>query len=185
LSNLTFFSCQDGEAWKNRWVVSKSKEAEGTAGQWGISSGKYFNDAEEDKGLQTTQDARFYQISSEIKEFSNKGKTLVLQFSIKHEQNIDCGGGYIKLLPAGLNQEQFNGDSDYNIMFGPDICGSTKRVHVIFNYKGKNHLISKEVRAESDTHTHLYTLIVEPDQTFKVGFPTFHFHQHHLLFPFL
>jgi calreticulin len=170
VSAEVFFSeeFKDGDGWKNRWVVSQSKEADGTAGQWGISAGKYFNDAEEDKGLQTTQDARFYQISSEIKEFSNKGKTLVLQFSIKHEQNIDCGGGYVKLLPAGLNQERFNGDSEYNIMFGPDICGSTKRVHVIFNYKGKNHLISKEIRAESDTHTHLYTLIVNPDQTFKV-----------------
>jgi len=93
---------------------------------------------------------------------------LVLQFSIKHEQNIDCGGGYVKLLPAGLDQDRFNGDSEYNIMFGPDICGGTKRVHAIFNYKGKNHLISKEIRAESDTRTHLYTLIVNPDQTFKV-----------------
>jgi len=166
-----FFSeeFKDGDGWKNRWVISKSKEADGTLGTWGISAGKYFNDEEEDKGLQTTQDARFYQISSELnKDFSNKGKTLVLQFSVKHEQSIDCGGGYVKLLPAGLNQEQFNGDSEYNIMFGPDICGSTKRVHVIFNYKGKNHLISKEVRAESDTKTHLYTLIVNPDQTYQV-----------------
>jgi calreticulin len=53
-------------------------------------------------------------------------------------------------------------------MFGPDICGSTKRVHAIFNYKGKNHLIKKEIRAEGDTKTHLYTLIVKPDQTFQV-----------------
>lgn len=156
------------DGWKNRWVLSKSKEAEGTAGKFEIGLGKHFNDAEEDKGLKTTQDARFYQISAETKEFSNKGKTLVVQFSVKHDQNIDCGGGYVKLLPAGLDQEQFNGDSEYNIMFGPDICGSTKRVHVIFNYKGKNHLIKKEIRAEGDTKTHLYTLIVNPDQTFKV-----------------
>jgi hypothetical protein len=25
---------------------------------------------------------------------------LPLQFSVKHEQDIDCGGGYIKLIPA-------------------------------------------------------------------------------------
>lgn len=32
---------------------------------------------------------------------------------------------------------------------GPDICGySTKKVHVIFNYKGKNHLIKKEVKCK-------------------------------------
>ena len=156
------------DGWKDRWVVSKIKEAEGTAGKFEIGLGKHFNDAEEDKGLKTTQDARFYQISAETKEFSNKDKTLVVQFSVKHDQNIDCGGGYVKLFPAGLDQEQLSGDSEYNIMFGPDICGSTKRVHTIFNYKGKNHLIKKEIRAEGDTKTHLYTLIVNPDQTFKV-----------------
>jgi hypothetical protein len=38
-----------------------------------------------------------------------------------------------------LDQKDFSGDSPYGIMFGPDVCGtSTKRVHVIFTYKGKN-----------------------------------------------
>jgi len=156
------------DGWKNRWVVSKNKEAEGTAGAFDVQAPKFFNDEVKDRGLKTTEDARFYQISAKTKEFSNKGKTLVIQFSVKHEQNLDCGGGYVKILPAGLDQENFSGDSDYNIMFGPDICGSTKRVHTIFNYKGKNHLIKKEIRAEGDTKTHLYTLIVKPDQTFQV-----------------
>jgi calreticulin len=54
-------------------------------------------------------------------------------------------------------------------MFGPDICGSsTKKTHVIFNYKGKNHLVKKEPKCESDEFTHLYTLIVHPDNTYEV-----------------
>jgi len=54
-------------------------------------------------------------------------------------------------------------------MFGPDICGSsTKKVHLIFNYKGKNHLLKKTVPAESDTFTHLYTLILHPDNTYEI-----------------
>ena len=41
------------------------------------------------------------------------------------------------------------GDSVYNIMFGPDICGpGTKKVHVIFNYKGKNLLVNKDIRCK-------------------------------------
>lgn len=100
---LLFTSFAD-DGWTNRWVKSKSKEAEGTAGTWEISAGKYYNDANEDKGLKTAQDARFYQISSALpKEFSNKGKDLIFQFSVKHEQKIDCGGGYFKLLPAVSN----------------------------------------------------------------------------------
>nr|KAF6273489.1 calreticulin [Myotis myotis] len=62
-----------------------------------------------------------------------------------------------------------HGDSEYNIMFGPDICGpGTKKVHVIFNYKGKNVLINKDIRCKDDEFTHLYTLIVRPDNTYEV-----------------
>jgi calreticulin len=54
-------------------------------------------------------------------------------------------------------------------MFGPDICGSsTRKTHVIFNYKGKNNLIKKEPRCETDEWTHVYTLIVHPDNTYEV-----------------
>lgn len=35
------------------------------------------------------------------------------------------------------------------ISTGPDICGySTKKVHVIFNYKGKNHLVKKDIKCK-------------------------------------
>lgn len=71
-------------------------------------------------GLRTTEDYRFYTISKAIPEFSNKGKTLVLQYTVKHPQGIDCGGGYVKLLPKGLDQTNFNGESPYkyaNVLF--------------------------------------------------------------------
>jgi len=165
-----YFSEKFDNGWESRWVKSQNKEKEGTQGKWGLSAGKFFND-ESDKGLQTTEDARFYQISAQFpKPFSNKGKDLIVQYSVKHEQNIDCGGGYIKILPAeGVDQKNFNGDTNYNIMFGPDICGSsTRKTHLIFNYKGTNHLTKKEIRCETDEFSHLYTLILHPDNTYEV-----------------
>ena len=52
---------------------------------------------------------------------------------------------------------------------GPDICGpGTKKVHVIFNYKGKNVLINKDICCKDDEFTHLYTLIVRPNNTYEV-----------------
>jgi calreticulin len=154
--------------WESRWVVSDWKKSDGTAGTWDVTAGKFYGDAEADKGLHTTTDARFYAISAKFDDFSNKDKALVLQFRIKHEQNIDCGGGYVKLLPKSVDQKSFNGDSEYNIMFGPDICGSTKRTHVILSNKGKNFLINKQVACESDELSHLYTLILRPDNTYEV-----------------
>jgi len=159
-----------GDDYQKNWVVSDWKKSDGTAGTFKHTAGDFFGDAEEDKGLQTGEDARFYAISSKIATpFSNEGKDLVVQFSVKHQQNIDCGGGYIKLLTSSLDQKAFNGDSPYMIMFGPDICGtSTRRVHVIFTYKGKNHLIKKDVKCETDKLTHVYTLIVRSDNTYEV-----------------
>jgi len=152
--------------WEDRWVQSKTKN---DFGKWALSAGKFYNDAEKDVGLQTSQDARFYAVSSKFDKFSNEGKDLVIQFSVKHEQNIDCGGGYVKVFPSTLDQTAMTGDSEYNIMFGPDICGpGTKKVHVIFQYKGKNLLIKKDIRCKDDVDTHMYTLIVKPDNTYAV-----------------
>merc|ERR1711975_12635 len=154
--------------WESRWTQSKAKSDLGT---FKVSAGKFYNDAEAAKGLQTSQDAKFYAISSKHTEFSNEGKTLVIQYTVKHEQDIDCGGGYLKL--GAFEPEKFEGSSEYNIMFGPDICGSsTKKTHVIFQYKGKNLDKKKEVRCESDTLSHLYTLIVKPDNTYEVQIDT-------------
>jgi len=166
----TYYKETFDDSWKSRWVVSNWKKSDGTAGEWKHTAGDWYGDAQEDKGIQTGPDARFYAISSKMpKEFSNKGKNLVLQFSVKHSQKIDCGGAYIKLLPAGLDQSKFGGDSEYSIMFGPDVCGtSTKKVHVIFTYKGKNLLTKKSINCETDQLTHVYTLIVRPDLTYEV-----------------
>eukprot|EP01027_Heterolobosea_sp_BB2_P025324 GEZU01038861.1.p1 GENE.GEZU01038861.1~~GEZU01038861.1.p1 ORF type:complete len:305 (+),score=179.85 GEZU01038861.1:288-1202(+) len=54
-------------------------------------------------------------------------------------------------------------------MFGPDICGPTKKIHLIFHYNGKNlEWKKKHVIAESDKFTHLYTVIINPDNTYEV-----------------
>lgn len=138
-------------------------------GKFILNAGKFYGDSEKDKGIQTSEDAKYYARSIKFEKFNNEGQTMVTQFTVKHEQNIDCGGGYIKLFPTDLNQEDMNGDSPYYIMFGPDICGAaTKKVHVIFNYKGKNHLIKKDIKCKVDEYTHLYTLILNSDNTYEV-----------------
>lgn len=142
-------------------------------GKWELSSGKWHGDSS-DLALQTTEDARFYGISAPLDStFDNKGKDLVIQYVVKHEQRMDCGGAYIKLLGGGKSfpTDTFGGDTPYSVMFGPDICGSaTRRTHVIFNYPAKddNLLINKDVKCETDQLSHLYTLHVKADNTFEV-----------------
>ncbi|KAJ6737703.1 CALRETICULIN AND CALNEXIN [Salix viminalis] len=167
-SAKVFFEERFEDGWENRWVVSDWKKDENTAGVWNHTSGKWNGDPN-DKGIQTSEDYRFYAISAEFPEFSNKDQTLVFQFSVKHEQKLDCGGGYMKLLSGEVDQKKFGGDTSYSIMFGPDICGySTKKVHAILNYNETNHLIKKEVPCETDQLSHVYTFIIRPDATYSI-----------------
>merc|ERR1712200_212385 len=133
----------DGDAWEKRWIQSTNKGE--AAGKFVLTHGKFYGDAEKDLGIQTSQDARFYGLSTKFQPLSSTDSPLVIQFTVNHKQNIDCGGGYVKLFDCNLAQEDMHGDSPYLIMFGPDICGpSSKKEHVIFNYKGQNHLIKNE-----------------------------------------
>ncbi|KAK1269328.1 hypothetical protein QJS04_geneDACA005113 [Acorus gramineus] len=156
------------DGWEDRWVKSDWKRDENMAGEWVHTSGKWTGDAN-DKGIQTNPDYRFFAISAKFPEFSNKDKTLVFQFSVKHEQKLDCGGGYMKLLSGDVDQKKFGGETPYSIMFGPDICGySTKKVHAILTRDGKNHLTKKDVPCETDQLTHVYTFIIRPDSTYSI-----------------
>jgi len=158
--------------WTSRWTEPSSWKPKAEMGKWEHTAGQWYGDAD-DKGIQTSEDARFYGLSAKLdKPFVSGDKPLVLQYSVKHEQNLDCGGAYIKLLPGDtFDAASFGGDTPYAIMFGPDICGSAnKRTHVILrdHAKDDNLLIDKDVPVEKDDMTHLYTLIINTDNTFEV-----------------
>ncbi|XP_028746240.1 calreticulin-like [Peromyscus leucopus] len=157
---------EDGDGWTKRWVQSKHQS---DYGKFQLTAGKFYQDKEKDKGLQTSEDAKFYALSTRFKPFSNVNETLVVQFSVKHEQGIDCGGGYVKLFPATLNQEDMHSESQYYIMFGPDICGfGNNRLQVILYHQGKYHENNKTLKCRINKDTHLYTLILRPNATYEV-----------------
>jgi calreticulin len=78
----------------NAWYLSKARQ---DFGEWRLTSGLFYADIH-NLGLQTTQDHRYYAACVPLNDegFDNRDKTLVLQFSVKFEQHIDCGGGYVK-----------------------------------------------------------------------------------------
>merc|ERR1712228_630505 len=70
----------------------------------------------------------------------------------------------------GEDQTTFGDPTPYNIMFGPDKCGYTKRTHLIFNYKGKNVLKKSDLsyKQEGEGTSHVYRMTLKPDNTVKV-----------------
>jgi len=166
----TYFSETFGKGWDDRWTVSTWKESEGTAGKWEAATGKWFTDATEDQGIQTAEDSKFFGISAAFDKFSNAGKDLILQYQSKYEKDVECGGGYLKLGPKPDDLKTFGDPTKYNIMFGPDKCGYTKRTHLIFTYNGKNVLKKTDLpyKQEGEGTSHLYRLTLKPDNTVRV-----------------
>merc|ERR1712099_101372 len=71
----------------------------------------------------------------------------------------------------GMDDAKAFGDpTAYNIMFGPDKCGYTKRTHLIFTYKGTNVLKKSDLayKQEDEGTSHLYRMILKPDNTVRV-----------------
>ncbi|CAA6665585.1 unnamed protein product [Spirodela intermedia] len=158
-SGEVFFEERFDDGWEERWVKSDWKKEENMAGDWIHTAGNWSGNP---------NDKDFFAISAQFPEFSNKNKTLVIQYSVKHEQYLDCGGGYIKLLSGDIDQKTFGGETKYSIMFGPDICGTNmKTVHAILNRRKRNYRIRKDVTCETDQLTHIYSFIIRPDNTLE------------------
>merc|ERR1711988_66814 len=145
------------------------KEGESKQGKFTTEAGKYTNDPS-DKGLHTSEDMKFFGTFAAFDSFSNKGKTLIIQYQAKYEKDIECGGGYVKVGPKMSDATAFGDPTPYNIMFGPDKCGYNKRTHLIFSYKGKNVLKKSDLpyKQEGEGTSHLYRVLVKPDNTVKV-----------------
>merc|ERR1712072_593997 len=118
----------------------------------------------------TAEDSKFFGMSAAFDSFSNEGKELIVQYQAKYEKDIECGGGYVKVGPKMSDATKFGDPTAYNVMFGPDKCGYTKRTHLIFNYKGKNVLKKSDLayKQEGEGTSHLYRMTLKPDNTVKV-----------------
>ncbi|RMX56533.1 hypothetical protein pdam_00007231 [Pocillopora damicornis] len=93
---------------------------------------------------------------------------------------MECGGAYVKLLSQqdSFDLKTFHDKSPYTIMFGPDKCGEDKKLHFIFRHKNPKTGEYEEKHAKKPTgnfqnvfdgkKTHLFTLVVRPDNSFEV-----------------
>ncbi|KAE8148295.1 Calreticulin family-domain-containing protein [Aspergillus avenaceus] len=170
--------------WDSRWTPSHAKKQDSQSeedwayvGEWSVEEPSVFKGIDGDKGLVVKNPAAHHAISAKFpKKIDNKGKALVVQYEVKPQNSLVCGGAYMKLLHENkkLHAEEFSNTTPYVIMFGPDKCGATNKVHFIFRHKNpktgeyeEKHLKAPPA-ARTNKVTSLYTLIVNPDQTFQI-----------------
>ncbi|KAM0018688.1 putative calreticulin/calnexin, concanavalin A-like lectin/glucanase domain superfamily [Helianthus debilis subsp. tardiflorus] len=154
------------EAFEGSWIVS---EKEDYSGEWKHSK----SEGHDDYGLLVSQQARKYAIVKELeKPVELKDGTVVLQFEVRLQNGLECGGAYLKYLrpqEAGWTAKGFDNESPYSIMFGPDKCGATNKVHFILKHKNPKsgeyieHHLKFPPTVPSDKLTHVYTAVIKPD----------------------
>uniref|UniRef100_A0A8C0B8I0 Calmegin n=1 Tax=Buteo japonicus TaxID=224669 RepID=A0A8C0B8I0_9AVES len=149
-------------------------------GRWEVEELKE-NTVPGDRGLVLKSVAKHHAISAMLtKAFIFDNKPLIVQYEVNFQEGIDCGGAYIKLLSSSddLNLEYFFDKTPYTIMFGPDKCGEDYKLHFIFRHKNpktgeydEKHAKRPDVDLKKfylDKKTHLYTLVLKPDDTFEI-----------------
>ncbi|CEM22137.1 unnamed protein product [Vitrella brassicaformis CCMP3155] len=159
--------------WSTRWQKSK---ADKFTGEWKHS----LREKEAivgDYALEVGNEARHHGVAVEIPEVtSNKDGHFVVQYEVKFQRELQCGGAYLKLfkLESGTKPEDFTNDTPYVIMFGPDRCGTTNKVHFILRHQNPTSKEWSEKHFSSppsvpyDQLTHLYALHIKPDNTFDI-----------------
>uniref|UniRef100_A0A8C6T3W0 Calmegin n=1 Tax=Neogobius melanostomus TaxID=47308 RepID=A0A8C6T3W0_9GOBI len=166
-----------------RWQQSKTVKGDADDeiakydGKWSVEALKE-NTVPGDKGLVLKSRAKHHAISALLH------KPLCFRtirwYEVNFQDGIDCGGAYIKLLSHtdDLNLEQFHDRTPYSIMFGPDKCGEDYKLHFIFRHTNPLNKDIEEKHAKradvdlkkfyTDKKTHLYTLVLNPDNSYEM-----------------
>ncbi|XP_047440699.1 calnexin [Mugil cephalus] len=168
------------------WVVSSAKKEDADEdiakydGKWAVEEMKD-SKLPGDKGLVLKSRAKHHAISAQLlRPFTFESGPLIVQYEVNFQSGIDCGGAYVKLLSQSpdLDLDQFVDKTPYTIMFGPDKCGEDYKLHFIFRHKNPITGEYEEKHAKkpegdlrtyyTDKKTHLYTLVLNPDNSFEV-----------------
>lgn len=168
--DVKFYDSFD-EDFEGRWTVSEKPEYTGV---WKHVK----SEGHDDYGLLVNEKARKHAIVKEVDEHVDlKDGTVVLQYEVRLQNGLECGGAYIKYLrpqDAGWIPKEFDNESPYTIMFGPDRCGTTNKVHFILKHKNPKsgqfveHHLKFPPSVPSDKLTHVYTAILKPDNEVKI-----------------
>ena len=161
------------DTWQEKWSVSRVANV---TGNWTVKETAVPQAIPGEKMIFADSENAYFGLSTLFDEpLNTKGKTLVLQYETRFDKEMDCGGAYIKLFSGeNFRPDSLCNETKYVIMFGPDKCGDTNKVHFIFRHKNpltgqfeEKHM--KDAPAmKNDKLAHLYTLIVRPDNSFEV-----------------
>ncbi|KAF9225317.1 Calreticulin-domain-containing protein [Gyrodon lividus] len=171
--------------WSQRWTPSEATKKTPVGGETFSYVGEWKVEDPEtslivgDKALVAKSKAAHHAISAPFAApVDFKDKPLVVQYEVKYQKGGNCGGGYVKLLEDGFQSsgKEFSDTTPWVVMFGPDLTCPGNKLHFIFRHKNpisgeyeEKHL-SVPPKPTFGKNTNVYTLIINPDNTYEVKF---------------
>lgn len=171
VTGLHFVETFDADVW-SRW---KHSTAEKYNGKFEVTT-RTPEALLGDVALKVSEAARHYGTAAKFEPIAVQQKgAFAVQFEARFEDGLSCGGSYIKLFDSeGRPSDAFDSETRYVVMFGPDKCGGTNKVHFIFQHKNpvtgkweEKHLQTPP-SVPMDRRTHLYGLFIRSDNSFEV-----------------
>ena len=131
--------------WESRWTPSQASKFQRGAeefkydGVWSVEEASMFPGIPGDLALTMKSKAKQHAISTLLDKpiVFDGTKPLVVQYEVKMQNGLSCGGAYVKLLSSSesdLDPKQFADTTPYSIMFGPDRCGPDSKLHFCLLY---------------------------------------------------
>lgn len=157
------------------WVVSRGEKSDGSPymGEWAIEESKKYPGLPGDKALVMQTEAAFYAISKKLPTvFDVSNEDVVVQFEVKFQNGVTCGGAYVKLLTELGDASKFSDSTPFEIMFGPDVCGSNSRVVLLIKSDLGTETVESRIRnlpmARDNPLSHLYTLVLRKNYDVEI-----------------
>lgn len=163
-----FQSFKDSD-WDNYYIPSSFPHY---TGEWAVERSNF---VPYEKVLVTKTANANYAISTRFDTpLKLNNQPLIIQYEVRFQESLTCGGAAMKVYGANFNPDVVNPRTPYIIKFGPDRCGTTDKV--VFNFCHKNsktgqvveHVLKDCPKVPNDRLTHLYTLIIRPDNTYEI-----------------
>ncbi|KAJ1754231.1 hypothetical protein LPJ69_005496 [Coemansia sp. RSA 1752] len=160
--------------WKRSRASKQDQNEDRYDGEWAVEEVVELAGVAGDKALVVKSEARHHAISARLdKPIDPAQNGVVLQYEVKLQNTLNCGGAYAKLLTSPMTGE-FSDSTPYTIMFGPDKCGESK-LHMIYRHLNPvtgnytEHHLQKAPVPPTDSLTHLYTLVIGTNNSFVIS----------------
>ncbi|QFZ30068.1 putative calnexin protein [Clavispora lusitaniae] len=176
LSKSSFFEQFDYDSVQSsHWVPSRGEKSDGSRylGEWAVEEPTVYPGFAGDRALVMKSEAAYYAISRRLDTPLKTAKSdVVLQFEVKFQDGITCGGAYVKLVTDASDQDHFSDRTPFEIMFGPDLCGSSNRVLFIVKTQVGSEVVESRIRtppmARENRLSNLYTLVLRKNYDVEI-----------------